>query len=163
MSSFDPNAQPPPQADLIVTGPAGVEVQVLDPERRVLARGAERLEGRYPEGLYFVRWLATDAVREEIVYLKGIEQPLEVRYPDGDAADPLEGLRSVTPSPDAEEEGRSAIVVLAASNTPNLTGQPRQAVVLFDSTEHNAAFDSTRVERAREAAGQDSQSGGGWT
>src|SRR5712671_7945613 len=48
---------------MIVDGPPGVEIQIIDGNYHVQARGTEQVKQRLPEGVYIVKWIRSEERR----------------------------------------------------------------------------------------------------
>lgn|GEM_PF-5890098 len=63
-------------AELELHGPAGVELQILDGDLNLVARGSIMLKATLKEGVYVARWVAGGQVYQEFHRLFGVAQPL---------------------------------------------------------------------------------------
>jgi hypothetical protein len=70
----------PPRAEavLIARGPVGVEIQIVDTDYRVRARGTGEVKQTLPEGIYMVDWTSLGRTEQKIVRLLPISEPLVV-------------------------------------------------------------------------------------
>lgn len=152
------------EAQLIVTGPPGVEIQIVDGSYRMRARGTEQLQERLPEGVYIVRWIAGQQAREEIVRLLAIRKALRVDFPgfakpaesrptrSGVSFEiPFEKLRKRAPRPGSAP----SIVILERTDDPKLVGKLSKGLRLFNRDEVAMRSDTSSVEAAREEGGKD--------
>ncbi|KWV48411.1 hypothetical protein AS156_18185 [Bradyrhizobium macuxiense] len=77
MSSFE-DTENRTEADLIVRGPVGAEIQVVDATYRRRAKGTVELKARLPQGIYMIDWSAAGQTSQKIVRLLPIEKPLVI-------------------------------------------------------------------------------------
>jgi hypothetical protein len=80
MSISEQPAPPRSEAEMIVTGPPGVEIQIVDGSNNVRARGAGRVSERLPEGVYIVKWTEGERTHEQIERLLGDRKPLRLNF-----------------------------------------------------------------------------------
>lgn len=159
LSSNAPTDLERPSGRLVVTGPAGMEIQVLDGRYRVMDRGAERLEAELPTGLYVVRWLAADEVHEEVVQITPERKATRASYAPPERLETA--LRHTSPANRKPPSAASAIVVLEQAEDPRLRGKLSKGVRLYDADQVAQASDSTAVAAVREQFGEN-RDGAGW-
>lgn len=115
---------------MIVSGPPGVEIQVLDGSFNLVARGSIGLTAELPEGIYVVKWIAGGRIHQEIHRLFAIARPLEL--PQGElpaeiqvgalAAAAIEGAPPRPPSQATWKAGEADIVVFVRAEAGLDTG-----------------------------------------
>ena len=76
------------KGELVAFGDPGVEIQIVDTNYQVQARGTDKVQKTLPEGVYMVDWTSNGQTVQKLVRLLPIGKPLEVR-PDA----PLAGVR----------------------------------------------------------------------
>jgi len=145
---------------MIVDGPPGVEIQIIDGNYHVQARGTEQVKQRLPEGVYIVKWIAGSKIHEEIVRLLPIQRALRVPSPDlgfgagSGGAEPFPAL-----SPPLQHRRRDAdIFIFERTDDPSRLGQLSSGIRLFNRDEIAMRSDGSSVEAAREQSGESS----GW-
>ncbi len=127
-----------PTGSLIVTGPPGVEIQVLDGNFNLAARGSNSLKADLPEGIYVIKWLAGGQVHQEIHRLFAIAEPL--RLPQGDLPSEIQG-------------GTLAVAAVAGQPPRAPSGATWRAgeadIVVFVRAERGVDFDAAELESLR--------------
>ena len=115
------------EADLVAFGDPGVEIQIVDANYQVLARGTGELRKRLPEGIYMVDWTSSGQTAQKLVRLLPIPEPLEVRPDAGtspvfpaispdDIGQPLGQLPQDYLRPSERDYGSEVLVVTRASD-----------------------------------------------
>lgn len=150
---------PAARVSLTVYGPPGVELLIFDGTFNRLHRGSEVLKASLPRGLYVVRWVTPDAMREEIVNF--LEGPLRRKLdcPSDLIASSKAGLANARPKSRPSRD--AAIVVVEQSRDAGLRGSIA-AVRLFDGRAVAMRSDSSAVEAIRHEMGSDPATGLGW-
>ncbi|WP_374346552.1 pYEATS domain-containing protein [Phenylobacterium sp.] len=145
---------------MVVHGPPGVEIQVLDNDFRRLAGGTERVSLRAPQGLYAVRWHAFDLGREEIVRLAPSPETLHVQFPEPKAsspeATPSTGTRTTAALAKLNARRRALgaeIVVLELSDTGSASPDLSAGVRLYDDGDVAMRSDAAGLDAAQQEFG----------
>jgi hypothetical protein len=164
MSTSEQPASSAFEPQMIITGPPGVEIQIVDGSYRVRARGTEQLKERLPEGIYIVRWIAGERTHEEIVRLLAGRKALRLEFPGFPKPASSHPARSGTGLPKSLEALRKraprpgsapSIVVLERTDDPKLIGKLSEGLRLFNRDEVAIRSDSSDVEAARQEGGKD--------
>src|SRR5262249_35212318 len=109
-------------AVLVARGPIGAEIEVVDPNYRVLARGTVEIKLTLPEGVYIVNWTAAGQARQKLVRLFPISTPLIVKLDEPtplqtEARDDIEHGLGKAERPSEAEHGSDVVVILQGTSS----------------------------------------------
>lgn len=154
---MSPETLPTGKGRLIVTGPPGYEIQVMDGQYQAVGRGAERLDLILDGGVYVTRWIGPSAVKERIDLLLAIETPLVIDCPaDERARTRASSVFDSLATPMAETVAHnSAIVVLEESDVSGVKGALSKDLRLFNCDDIAMRSRQNEVEAQRQDAGAD--------
>lgn len=155
----------PTRYRMVVHGPPGVEIQVLNNDFLRLAGGTEKVTLRAPAGLYAVRWHAFDIGREEIVRLAPSPETLHVRFNDvgaeASAAPPTRASAALAQLNARRRTLGAEIVIVELSDSGAPSPELSKGVRLFDDDDVAMRSDASGLEAAQQEMGDSGEGANG--